>query len=411
MVRPDGYVKVLDFGLARLRADAAGAGPAKTEADTDPGMLVGTACYMAPEQARAEAADGPADVFALGIILYELVTDRHPFPAATEFDRLHAITSLPPVAPASRNPAVSPALDALILHMLEKAPGLRPTAAEVTAALNALTAARDRPTLAAPPAARRVVGREVERGALWAAFEDAAAGRGRLICVTGEPGIGKTTLVEDFLRDLTDRGRPHCTARGRCSERLAGAEAYLPVFEALDDLLRGNSGEVAARALAAVAPAWHGQVVSQAAAAPQESVPRTAQARVCGLHPRGIPPAAARAVLRRRPLGRRVDRGPDRLPRRAVRRAPRSRRAHLPPDGDVARSSSVYGRPARTPAARRRRGGAARHARPGGGGSVSEIGVSRGISFRTNLAPWSMPGPRATRCSSSTWSATSATGA
>ena len=293
MVRPDGYVKVLDFGLARLQADAAGATPAKTEADTDPGMLVGTACYMAPEQARAEAADGPADVFALGIILYELVTGRHPFPATTEFDRLHAITSLPPIAPASRNPAVSPALDALILHMLEKAPGLRPTAAEVTAALDDLTAARDCPMFAASPAARRVVGREVERDALWAAFEDAAAGRGRLICVTGEPGIGKTTLVEEFIRDLTDRGRPYCTARGQCSERLAGAEAYLPVFEALDDLLRGNSGEVAARALAAVAPAWHAQVVSQTAAAPQElSQERLKREFV----------AFTREVSRRRPL-------------------------------------------------------------------------------------------------------------
>src|SRR4029079_4184646 len=104
----------------------------------------------------------------------------------------------------------------------------------VVAALDAVAGAGGsfRPAVP-PPAARPVVGRDREQDALRDAFDEATAGRGRLLCVTGEPGIGKTTLVEEFLRDLAVRGRPHAAARGRCSERLAGAEAFLPVLEAI----------------------------------------------------------------------------------------------------------------------------------------------------------------------------------
>ena len=73
-----------------------------------------------------------------------------------------------------------------------------------------------------------------------ASFESAAAGRGLLVCVIGEPGLGKTTLVEDFLDELVASDRPDALARGRCSERLAGTEAYLPFLDALDSLIQGT---------------------------------------------------------------------------------------------------------------------------------------------------------------------------
>src|SRR5262249_16115927 len=93
----------------------------------------------------------------------------------------------------------------------------------------------------------------------------AAAGRGLVLCVTGEPGLGKTTLVESFLEELAAGGRSLGLARGQCSERLAGAEAYLPFLEALDSLLRGEGGASATQARKLVAPPWYVEVAPLAA--------------------------------------------------------------------------------------------------------------------------------------------------
>src|SRR5436190_19386815 len=84
---------------------------------------------------------------------------------------------------------------------------------------------------------RLIVGRQKVLAELRAAFDSATAGRGRLFCLSGEPGIGKTIVVETFLRELATSDVRYCLARGRCSERLAGSEAYLPLLEALETLL------------------------------------------------------------------------------------------------------------------------------------------------------------------------------
>jgi predicted ATPase len=264
MVRPDGIVKVLDFGLARRLAGPA-AGPA-----TDPGTRVGTALYMSPEQARAEPVGTETDVFSLGIVLYELATGVHPFLADTEAGVLHAVAAREPLPPARLNPEVPAGLSALVGQMLAKDPRLRPTAVEVDAALTELAGegggrpATPPPGPAAGPGRRPTVGRSEERAALRAGFDAAAVGRGLILCVTGEAGLGKTTLVEDFLGELAAGARPCSIARGRCSERLAGAEAYLPVLEALHGLLDGPGGASAARLMKAVAPTWYVQVAPQA---------------------------------------------------------------------------------------------------------------------------------------------------
>ena len=78
MLRPDGYVKVLDFGLARLSA----LNDAQSETATDAGTVLGTARYMSPEQARGEATEAPSDVFSMGIVFYELIWGAHPFYSA-----------------------------------------------------------------------------------------------------------------------------------------------------------------------------------------------------------------------------------------------------------------------------------------------------------------------------------------
>src|SRR5262249_39045695 len=135
MVRDDGYAKVVDFGLARP-IPALGQPSAATAAEvTDPGTVLGTVRYMSPEQARAETAGSASDLFSLGIVLYELATGQHPFPADSPITTLHAILARPPLRPTLLNPEIPAALEALILRMLEKDAGLRPTAAEVDAAL------------------------------------------------------------------------------------------------------------------------------------------------------------------------------------------------------------------------------------------------------------------------------------
>jgi predicted ATPase len=124
------------------------------------------------------------------------------------------------------------------------------------------TAPREVAGVAASVEERLFVGREKELTHLRAAFESAANGSGRVCCLTGEPGIGKTTVMETFLRELSTAGVDHYLARGRCSERLAGSEAYLPVLEALDALLRGGD-ESLARLMSVVAPTWHAQIADR----------------------------------------------------------------------------------------------------------------------------------------------------
>ena len=278
MVRPDGIVKVLDFGLARLLPggaaqysdetllyDLSGHGLShKVEAITSPGMIIGTMRYMSPEQARGEITGMPTDIFSLGIVFYELATGRHPFMAESQLSAMNAILTEQPLAPSRINPEIGASFEALILGMLEKDERLRPTASAVDEVLGSLTGKRavsfDRRAASSQTLRRTTVGREQERAEMRICFDRTVQGQGLLVCVTGEPGIGKTTLVEDFLIDLNLSGEPCTVARGRCSERLAGAEAYMPFLEALDYLLRSEAGEHSARIMKLVAPTWYAHV-------------------------------------------------------------------------------------------------------------------------------------------------------
>jgi TolB-like protein/tetratricopeptide (TPR) repeat protein len=121
MVRGDGLVKVLDFGLARSvtpgRLDAMTA--------TMPGVLVGTAAYMSPEQVLARPAGPPSDVFSLATVLYELLTRRHPFAAASSVETMHRILHDAPEPVTRLNPALSPDFDFVLAKALTKDPERR----------------------------------------------------------------------------------------------------------------------------------------------------------------------------------------------------------------------------------------------------------------------------------------------
>jgi len=103
-------------------------------------------------------------------------------------------------------------------------------------------------------------------------------GRGLILAVAGEAGIGKTSLLEEFLAELGNRGERPVVGRGRCSERLAGEEAYLPILEALDSLLHPHSGPSLAGVMKAFAPTWYGLVAGDS---PEPSP--TAEPREAGL--------------------------------------------------------------------------------------------------------------------------------
>jgi tetratricopeptide (TPR) repeat protein len=267
MVRDDGFVKVLDFGLARVLPTPRPAEETQTAPITGPGMLLGTVRYMSPEQGRGEATSSATDVFSLGIVLYELAAARHPFAADSQLGTLNAILSQPVLPPSRLKPEIAPAFEALVLRMLEKDPRLRPTAAEVESALAELAGQAPRQVPAAPSFVirRHTVGRQRELAELQAALQSAASGRGLMLCLAGEAGIGKTTVVENFFAEVINQGRLCYIARGRCSERLAGSEAYLPLLEALESLLHGEAGESVSRVMKVVAPTWYVQIAPLAA--------------------------------------------------------------------------------------------------------------------------------------------------
>ena len=123
MVTPDGAVKVLDFGIAR----AVDSGTL-----TQTATVLGTSAYMSPEQALGQPADARSDIYSLGCVLYEMLTGEPPFRAEVAAAVMHQHVRVQPKPASERNPAVPPALNALVMEMLAKAPGDRPqTAAEV----------------------------------------------------------------------------------------------------------------------------------------------------------------------------------------------------------------------------------------------------------------------------------------
>jgi serine/threonine protein kinase/class 3 adenylate cyclase/predicted ATPase len=119
---PAGRVKLLDFGLARPQTGDSGL--------TDPGMVVGTPMYMAPEQAFGESLDGRADLFSLGGVLYRMATGRPPFEGKSALALLTAVATQTPPPPAQVNPAIPPAVADLLGRLLAKQPADRPGSAD-----------------------------------------------------------------------------------------------------------------------------------------------------------------------------------------------------------------------------------------------------------------------------------------
>ncbi|MDP9236407.1 MAG: protein kinase [Chloroflexota bacterium] len=204
----DGAAKLGDFGLAfsldRSRL-------------TMPGTVMGTAAYLSPEQALGEPVTERSDLYSLGCLLYEMVCGRPPFADANATAVIAQHLNAAPAAPSLHEPDVPPVLEDLILRLLAKSPAQRPESASVV--LEELRRIGDGTTtitsgvasLAPSPAADAAdavvfVGRGAELEQLEAALERTAGGAGSLAMLVGEPGIGKTRLLDRVAAIARTRG-------------------------------------------------------------------------------------------------------------------------------------------------------------------------------------------------------------
>ena len=245
-------VKLADLGLA-LPADAARISQA--------GMIVGTAAYMAPEQALGQPVDGRTDLYALGVLLYELTTGRKPFsgddPLTVVSQHVHA----PVVPPRVLRPDLPRSLEALILRLLAKDPSQRfSSATETREALQTCLTVDDTivdteagSTVAILDALSRgrLVGRASELAEARELWRRAREGNGHAVLLSGEPGAGKTRLSREITIQAAVDGA--LVLSGGCYEYEA-TTPYLPFVEAFrrwvrdekdDNKLRSILGEAA----------------------------------------------------------------------------------------------------------------------------------------------------------------------
>ena len=198
LVEASGRARLLDFGIM---ADLDDRGTGLTVDGA-----VGTPYYMAPEQVLGEGVGPATDLYALGCLLYEVLTGQVPFsgPAARVLMRHVREEPLPP----ARVRACDPALERLCLALLRKDPGERPDAAALRGALRELLgddAPPPPPAAPPPPAPPGLLGREPELARLGAAWEGAQRGP-RLLLVSGESGVGKSALVAELAGAAQARG-------------------------------------------------------------------------------------------------------------------------------------------------------------------------------------------------------------
>jgi hypothetical protein len=230
----DGSACLGDFGIA-MTTD---------EPVTGAASATGTPYYQAPEQAAGDAPVAQSDLYALGATLWELLCGRPPFTGADARELLAQHRHAVPDPPSRHADGVAPELDALVLALLAKESDARPAhAAAVRDALDRMGAAPSVPVVAVAAGRDPLIGRAEELAALRAALEQARTGGARVVAIAGEPGIGKTRLVDEAAADAGARGA--AVVRGRADEE---ARAYGPWRTALRPLVAAASG-MPARAL------------------------------------------------------------------------------------------------------------------------------------------------------------------
>src|SRR5262245_56978914 len=204
-IRADGSPVLMDFGLVSRFEGAVG-----REVIEVAGEISGTAAYMSPEQATGQFVDARSDLYALGCILYELVTGEPPFSGASSTAIILQHLGVEPTPPSQLATGVPPALDTLIVRLLAKEPSARlGHADDVERALAELDPAAP-PRLAAPARSYlyrpQLAGRDPIVASLAARLAAARQGRGSFALVGGESGLGKTYVAATVCRQATLEG-------------------------------------------------------------------------------------------------------------------------------------------------------------------------------------------------------------
>lgn len=223
MVTTEGRVVLLDFGLiAEIQRDEDG------RLQT---VVQGTPHYMAPEQAACRSLSEASDWYAVGVMLYEILTGRLPFRDAPDKAMLRKQYELP-VEPANRQTGIPPELNELCMALLEIEPSNRPSAIDILRAVDAKELAekvleRDASHVNLTSG---LVGREEHLATLHQVFAETVQGATRSVFIHGHSGMGKSVLIRSFFDDLHKRDQA-ILLEGRCYE-----QESVP-FKTLDSLI------------------------------------------------------------------------------------------------------------------------------------------------------------------------------
>jgi tetratricopeptide (TPR) repeat protein len=242
--RESGSIKIADLGLAL---------PVRDSRLSGAGAIVGTPAYMAPEQILGGKIDGRADLYALGVVLYEMTTGRLPFigddPLTVVSQHIHA----PVVPPRALRSDIPRALEAVIVKLLAKDPAQRFASASDTG--TALREALETPDAASDESAAavaildalsrgRLVGRAGELAESRELWHRAREGRGHCLLLSGEPGAGKTRLARELIVQAAVDGA--IVLNGACYEYEA-TTPYLPFVESVRRWVREQTDDAKLR--------------------------------------------------------------------------------------------------------------------------------------------------------------------
>jgi len=245
LVRPGDRPVLVDFGLVGRFNEHGG-----REVLEISGQMLGTALYASPEQASGELVDARSDLYSFGVMLYEIVTGRPPFDGFSINEILSRHLTHNPVRPSQVVDRVPPALDELIMRLLEKRRAERLGYAEDVAALLVEAGAQRDPDFdsdTAPYLYRpQIVGRCETVEALRAYIPEIRKGRGAFVVIGGESGIGKTSVASVLAREATFAGlnviAGECQALAGSGDMIGGPALHplQPLFREIADHCRAG---------------------------------------------------------------------------------------------------------------------------------------------------------------------------